>query len=211
MPDPVAAAHLAGPYYVSKALADAMTNTIYGIQYFEPFQIVSWQKVYGHLYDKASDVFNPPYDSFIEALLPAVNYPADLAKLPAVSTVPAKARDAVFSPSYLADFDSNPNNATIMAAKKQDLLGWDPKAPTTLCSGSGDPTVKFSINAQALYDDFRSRGGVNVTLVDVDAKIKQMYGSVLSADQESFYVNYHGTYEAQLCTAEARKLFDQWK
>lgn len=207
----VAAAHLAGPYYVSKALVDGITNSIYGVQYFEPFQIVSWQKVYGGVYAKASDVFKPPYDSFIETLLPAVNYPADLAKLPAVSTAPEKARDAVFTPSYLADFAANPNNATMIAAKKQDLLGWNPKAPTILCGGSGDPTVKFNINAHALYDDFRSRGGANVALVDVDDKIKQMYGSVLSADRANFYVNYHGTYEAQLCTAEARKLFDQWK
>ena len=71
----VAAALLAGPYNVSKALIDGVTHPILGEQYFVPFQITSWQKVYGDLYSKSSDVFNSPYDSFIEALLPAVIYP----------------------------------------------------------------------------------------------------------------------------------------
>lgn len=205
----VAAAHLAGPYHVSQALIDGAANPILGVQYFVPFQITSWQKVYGNLYAKSSDVFNTPYDSFIENLLPAMNYPADLAKLPA--TAPATARDAIFISAYLTDLATNPNNATIVAAKKQDLLGWDPKAPTKLCGGSGDPTVKFSINAQALYDDFRSRGGSNVLLVDVNTTIEALHGSVLVNDPATYNKNYHSAYESPLCSSEARKFFDQYK
>jgi len=206
----VAAAHLAGPYYVSKALIEGVTNPILGIQYFVPFQVTSWQKMYGNVYNKASDVFNSPYDSFIEGLLPAVNYPADLVQLPSTSTAPAAARDAVFKSGYLTDLATNPDNATAVAAKKQDLLGWNPKAPTKLCGGSGDPTVKFSINAQTLFDDFRSRG-IDISLVDVDATINLIYGSVLAADPAKFYSNYHSTYEAPLCSSEARKFFDLHK
>ena len=203
----VAAAHLAGPYYVSKALIDGVANPILGIQYFVPFQITAWQKMYENLYNTASDVFNSPYDGFIEALLPAVNYPADLAKLPATTTAPSVARDTVFKTAYLTDLATNPNNATAVAAKKQDLLGWNPKAPTTLCGGSGDTTVNFSINAQALYDDFLSRG-VTVTLVDVDPMIKAAYGSV---DPVTYNNKYHGEYEEPFCIWEAKQLFDQYK
>jgi pimeloyl-ACP methyl ester carboxylesterase len=203
----VAAAHLAGPYYVSKALINGVTNPILGIQYFVPFQITTWQKMYGNLYNTASDVFNSPYVSFIEALFPVVNYPADLVKLPATTTAPAAARDTIFKAAYLADLATNSNNATAVAARKQDLLGWNPKAPTTLCGGTGDPTVNFSINAQTLHDDFQSRG-ISVSLVDVDPKIQQAFGSVLAADSTKFYSNYHSTYEAPLCTLEARKFFD---
>jgi pimeloyl-ACP methyl ester carboxylesterase len=203
----VAAAHLAGSYYVSASIVDGVTNPILGVQYFMPFQITAWQKIYGNLYGKASDVFNSPYDSFIETLFPVVNYPADLAKLPATSTTPAAARDAVFKSAYLTDLATNQNNNTIIAGKKQDLLGWNPKAPTTLCGGSGDPTVKFNINAQALYDDFRSRG-VNVSLVDVDTRIQQKYGNT---DPVTYNSKYHGTYEPPFCTQAARELFDRYK
>ena len=207
----VAAAHLAGSYSVSQALIDGAANPILGVQYFVPFQITAWQKVYGNLYAKVSDVFNTPYDSFIEGLMPAVNFPADLAKLPPAATAPAAARDEIFKSAYLTDLATNPNNATIVAAKKQDLLGWDPKAPTKLCSGSGDPVVKFSINTQAAYDDFRSRGGANVSLVDVNATIEALHGSVLINDPVTYYKNYHSAYEAPLCSSEARKFFDLYK
>lgn len=207
----VAAAHLAGAYNVSQALIDGAANPIFGVQYFVPYQITAWQKVYGNMYAKPADVFNAPYDGFIEDLLPAVNFPADLAKLPSAATAPVVARDAIFQSAYLTDLASNPNNATIVAAKKQDLLGWDPKAPTKLCSGSGDPVVKFSVNTQAAYDDFRSRGGVNVSLVDVDATIEAIHGSVLTNDPATYYKNYHSAYEAPLCSWEARKFFDQYK
>ena len=69
----VAAAYLAGPYYISAALTDGAKNPISGVQAIVPFQITSWQKVYGHVYEKASDVFNSPYDGYIETLLPTLS------------------------------------------------------------------------------------------------------------------------------------------
>lgn len=208
--DLVAAAHLAGPYYISNALIDGVTNPINGVQIFVPFEITSWQKVYGNLYDTASDVFNFPYDSYIETLFPTRLTPADLADLLPGGT-PAQARDAMFVASYLNDLATNPNNATIIAAKKQDLLGWDPQAPTTLCGGLNDPTVKFLINAQAAYDDFRSRGGTHVALVDVDPEIQLKYGSVLINNPALYWSSYHGAYESPFCTRVARELFDLYK
>jgi hypothetical protein len=91
------------------------------------------------------------------------------------------------------------------------LLGWDPKAPTTLCGGLGDPTVKFDINAKPTYDDFKSRGGDNVTLVDVDPEIRQIYGAVLAADPATYSASYHGRYESPLCARVAKQMFDQYK
>ena len=114
----------------------------------------------------------------------------------------------MFKSSYLNDLANNPNSGTIVAAKKQDLLGWNPRAPTTLCGGSGDPTVKFLINAQPAYDDFRSRGGTNVTLVDVDSKIQQKYGGV---DPATYNSSYHGRYESPFCSQVAKALFDLYK
>ena len=206
----VAAAHLAGPYYISNALIDGVTNPISGVQIFVPFEITSWQKVYGNVYDKASDVFNSPYDSHIETLFPTLLDQTTLAGMLPRGT-PAEARDAMFVASYLNDLATNPNNATIIAGKKQDLLGWNPKAPTTLCGGLNDPTVKFSINAQAAYDDFRSRGGANVTLVNVDPEIQQKYGSVLASNPTLYWNSYHGQYESPFCSQVAKELFDFYK
>jgi len=206
----VAAAHIAGPYSISGALIDGVKNPILGVQALVPFQITSWQKIYGNVYDKVADVFNSPYDSYIETLFPTLLDQVALYSLLPGGT-PAQARDAMFKSSYLNDLTSNTSNGTIVAAKKQDLLSWNPKAPTILCGGLHDPTVKFPINAQAAYDDFRSRGGANVALVDVDPKIQQKYGSVLLKDPETYWNSYHVQYEPPFCTQVAKELFDQYK
>ncbi|MBF0509826.1 MAG: esterase [Deltaproteobacteria bacterium] len=207
----VAAAHLAGPYYISAALIDGVTHPISNdVPRNVAFEITSWQKVYGNVYSKASDVFNPPYDSYIETLLPTILDPPALAKLLPGGT-PAQARDAMFVSTYLNDLANNPNNGTTVAGKKQDLLGWNPKAPITLCGGSGDPIVKFAINAQVAYDDFRSRGVANVALVDVDAKVQQKYGDVLKKDPVTYYNSYHGQYESPFCCQVAKAMFDLYK
>jgi hypothetical protein len=204
----VATADLAGPYAVSKALIDGVSQPIGGAQALVPFQITSWQKIYGDVYARASDVFNAPYDIEIETLLPTVNNSADLAKLP--GGTPLQAMHAMFKPAYLADLASNPDNGAIMAAKKQDLFGWSPKAPTTLCAAKADPVVKF-FNAQMAFDDFASRGLTNVSLVDVDAKIAQTFGRVLARDPIAYFTAYHATYEAQFCDLAAKAFFDLHK
>jgi hypothetical protein len=162
------------------------------------------------VYNTASDVFKAPYDGYIETLLPSYFSSATLSSMLPTGT-PAQARDAMFVSSYLNDLATNPNNGTIIAGKKQDLLGWNPKAPTTLCGGLNDPTVKFPINAQAAYNDFRSRGGANVSLVDVDPEIQAAFGSVLQSDPALYWDSYHGHYESLFCLQVAKMLFDQYK
>jgi len=67
-----AAAHIAGVYSISGALIDGVTNPILGVQALVPFQITSWQRIYGNVYDKVADVFNSPYDRYIETLFPTL-------------------------------------------------------------------------------------------------------------------------------------------
>lgn len=204
----VASAPLAGPYYVSAALIDGATNPILGIQEFVPFQITAWQKIYGNVYSQTSDIFNSPYDGYIANLFPATVDAATLASMLPVGT-PVQDEQAMFKAAYWNDLATNPNNATIIAAKKQDLLsGWDPKAPTRLCGGSGDPTVKFLINARPAYDYFRSRGDTNVTLVDVDPEVQQAFGRL---DPATYSSEYHGVLESPFCVLVAKQFFDLYK
>lgn len=206
----VAAVHIAGPYSISGALIDGVKNPILGVQALVPFQITSWQKIYGNVYDKVADVFNSPYDRYIETLFPTLLDQAALYNLLPGGT-PAQARDAILKHSYLNDLINNTGNGAIVAAKKQDLLSWNPNAPTILCGGLHDPTVKFPVNAQAAYDAFRSRGGSNVSLVDVDAKIHQTYQSVYINDFQMYNNLYHARYEPLFCTQVAREMFDQYR
>jgi pimeloyl-ACP methyl ester carboxylesterase len=211
----VGAAHLAGPYNLSGSFK--LTNAIAGYQFFVPFLVTAWQKVYGNVYSSVTQAFKPPYSDYIENLLPSptLNFTTLVTsgKLPGGD--PNAARDAIFQPAFIQDVQSNNSNPLYLDAKKNDLLGWNPKARTLLCGGAGDPTVPPAVHMNIAQADFNSRGLANVTSVDVDPSIQATFGvngaaptDPTSAAFATYFGNYHGTYEPPFCDAQARALFN---
>ncbi|KRB93836.1 esterase [Noviherbaspirillum sp. Root189] len=217
----VAGAHLAGPYNLSGSFK--LTDAIAGYQFFVPYLVTSWQKAYGNVYSNVNQAFKAPYASYIENLLPSptLNYTTLVTSgtLPGGPGVtPNQARDAVFQPAFITDSQTNPNNALFQAAKRNDLLGWNPKARTLLCGGAGDPTVPPAVHRDVAQADFSSRGLTNVTSADVDPQVQAAFGvggraptDPTSAAFATYYGNYHGVYEPPFCHAAARAVFDALK
>jgi len=212
----VAGAHLAGPYNMSGSLRSP--TVIAGFQFFVPYLVTAWQKVYGTVYSKASDVFKDPYAGYIETLLPSatLDYTTLITsgKLP-YGPSPTEARDAMFKLAYLTDAQTNDKNGLYLAGKKNDLLGWNPKSKLLLCGGAGDPTVPPALHQAPMKADFDSRKLTNVTTVDVDSFVQATYGTngkaptdATSAAFATYYGSYHGTYEPPFCHAQAKGLFD---
>lgn len=54
----VAGAHLAGPYNLSGSMK--IPDAIAGYQFFVPYLVTAWQKIYGNLYSNVSDAFKAP-------------------------------------------------------------------------------------------------------------------------------------------------------
>jgi len=217
----VAGAHLAGPYNLSGSLK--VPDAIAGVQFFVPYLVTSWQKVYGTVYTDVKTAFKAPYSDYIENLLPnpTLNYTTLVTsgKLPGGPGVtPNQARDAVFQSDFLQGAQTSPTHPLFLAAKKNDLLGWSPKSRLLLCGGAGDPTVPPGIHQQVMKADFDSRGLTNVSSVDVDPMIQATYGpggqaptDPTSAAFATYYGSYHGSYEPPFCHAQARALFDMVK
>jgi pimeloyl-ACP methyl ester carboxylesterase len=217
----VGGAHLAGPYNLSGSLK--VTTAIAGVQFFVPFIVTSWQKVYGNLYSDVKTVFKTPYSDYIETLLPSptLTYTTlvTTGKLPgAAGESPTQARDALFQSAFTTDTQTNDNNAVYLAAKKNDLLGWTPKSKMLMCGGLGDPTVSPFVHQQVAAADFAARGLTNVVSVDVDAAGQATYGvggkaptDPTSAAFATYYGSYHGTYEPPFCAAQAKAFFDTVK
>ncbi len=217
----VAGAHLAGPYNLSGSFKS--TAVIAGYQFFVPYLITAWQKVYGTIYSDVTTVFKSPYSGYIESLLPSptLNYTTLVTsgKLPGINgETPTQARDLMFQSAYITDVQTNNSNALYLAAKKNDLLGWSPKSKLLLCGGAGDPTVPPALHMIPMKADFDSRNLTNVTSVDVDAYVQGAFGpgglaptDPNSAAFATYYGNYHGTYEPPFCHAQARVVFDTVK
>lgn len=217
----VAGAHLAGPYNLSGSLQ--VPNAVAGVQFFVPYLVTAWQKVYGNIYTNVTQAFKLPYSNYIESLLPSptLTYTTlvTTGTLPgAAGETPNQARDAIFQPAFLTDAQTNVNNPLYLAAKRNDLLGWSPRARTLLCGGAGDPTVPPAVHQSVAMADFASRNLTNVTSVDVDPFVQAAYGpggraptDPTSAAFATYYGNYHGAYEPPFCYAQARALFDTVK
>ena len=214
----VAGAHLSGPYNLSGSLK--LPDAIAGFQFFVPYLVTAWQKVYGTVYTDVKAVFKAPYSNYIENLLPnpTLNYTTLVTSGMLPGGTPNQARDALFQSEFLEGARTSSTHPLAVAAKKNDLLGWNPKARVLLCGGAGDPTVPPAIHQRAMKADFDSRGLSIVASVDVDALVQATYGpggkaptDPASAAFATYYGNYHGTYEPSFCHAQARAVFDAVK
>lgn len=217
----VAGAHLAGPYNLSGSFK--LTQAIAGYQFFVPYLVTSWQKVYGDIYSNVNSVFRAPYASTIENLLPnaSLNYTTlvTTGALPGANgETPNQARDLLFQSAFITDVQTNNANPVFLAGKKNDLLGWTPRAKVMLCGGAGDPTVPPAVHQSVMKADFDARGVTNVTSVDVDPLIRATFGvngaaptDPTSAAFATYFGNYHGTYEPPFCHVQARAFFDTVK
>ena len=217
----VAGAHLAGPYNLSGSTK--IPNAIAGVQFFVPYLVTSYQKIYKNIYSSVGTVFKAPYDGYIETLLPSptLTYTTLVTsgKLPGASgESPNQARDALFQTAFTTDVQTNSNNPFYLASKKNDLLGWSPKAKLMLCGGAGDPTVPPAVHQRVMKADFDTRNLTNVSSVDVDASVQAVFGPGGKAPTDpttaafaTYYGSYHGTYEPPFCHVAARAVFDQVK
>jgi pimeloyl-ACP methyl ester carboxylesterase len=211
----VGAAHLAGPYNLSGSFK--LTTAIAGYQFFVPYIITAWQKVYGNVYTNVTQAFKTPYSNYIENLLPSptLTYTTLVTSGNLPGDAPDVARDKIFQAAFIQDVSTNNNNPVYLDAKKNDLLDWSPRARTLLCGGVGDPTVPPAVHRDVAQAGFTSRGLSNVTSVDVDAAIQATFGiggraptDPTNAAFASYYGSYHGTYEPPFCHLQARALFE---
>ena len=218
----VAGAHMAGPYNLSGSFKS--TTAIAGYQFFVPYLVNSYQKVYGDIWTDITTVYKTPYSGYIYDLLPSptLNYTTLVTTAPPGSTTaylpgaagetPAQVRDKIFQSAFITDVQTNNSNHLYLDAKKNDLLGWSPVAKTLLCGGAGDPTVPPALHRDVFKADLLARGVTTVSTVDVDPQIRAVYGAPptdpTSAAYATYYGNYHGTYEPPFCHAAAKALFD---
>jgi len=211
----VGAAHLAAPVNLSGSFK--LTNAIAGYQYFVPFIVTAWQRIYGNIYTNTTQVFKAPYAATIEKLLPSptLNFTTLVTTGALPGGTPNQARDALFQPAFLADVQTNTSNPLYQDALKNDLTGFTPKARTLLCGGSGDPTVPPAVHQNVWKAALDKSGATNVTSVDVDPSIQAAFGpggvaptDPTSAAFATYFGSYHGGYEPPFCLAQARALFN---
>lgn len=210
--DVVGAAYLSAAVNVLGAVRSP--RAMLGYQVFAPMMITSYQQVYGDIYATPEAAFRPPYAATIEGLLPAVDFDAVMAQglLPADED-PEAVREALIQPDYLAATQTDPAHPLVVAAAANSFLDWTPNVPTLVCYGGDDPMVPPAIHSLPLLAAFERNHVALARFVDVDEQVRQLFGVAGAVPAEpalraAYYANYHSSYVAPLCAAQARAWFE---
>jgi hypothetical protein len=186
-----------GPY----ALADSTMEMLQdndGVPAYAWMQLQGYQNSYGDVYADPTDVFQQPYatEPGFPTLMPNKQSMTQLTKAgqlpPTIEGTPG-----LLTAAFVQRYMNDPLEPARVHVQANDLRTFAPRAPLSVCYGSGDPQAMT--NAQAAVTYFQGRG-VNIGSADIGA-IPQ-YADFVAQMGSS---NYHGNIEAPACTAWARQ------
>ena len=142
-----ASAPMSGPYSISGVMNDFMVAEIpYGFVGYLPYTLLSYETVYGNIYDELSDIFKPNYVQDIENFYTGQIDLWDLNQ----SLINKLIQD--FGDSYpskllkddvVDDVLNDPDHPMNVALRDNDVFEWAPQAPTRLYYCEGDEQVPF--------------------------------------------------------------------
>ena len=154
------AAPMSGPYDISGVQADVITSDEeYPTPGYLPYVILSYQEVYGNLYDDLEDLFLPQYAAIIPDLFDGENSMGFINNQ--FPDVPSQA----LLPGVLESFENDPNNPIRLALEDNDVYDWAPQSKTVLYYCEGDDQVGF-MNSIVARDTMIANGAMDVTAND---------------------------------------------
>jgi hypothetical protein len=167
-----AAAPLSGPYSISGVMRDLILNdTVYYYPAYIPNTALSYQTVYGNLFNDLTDVFKPEYANLIGQFY---NNTISLSQLNGflISALTANEGDSrpfrMLQPALVQAVQTNPAHPINLALDDNDTYdkGWLPEAPFRIFYCMGDDQVPFR-NSLLARDSFLDKGVTNFQIQDV--------------------------------------------
>jgi len=166
-----AAAPLSGPYSISGVMRDLiLTDEVYYYPAYIPNTALSYQTVYGNLFNDLSDMFKPAYaglvQQFYEGQITLSNL-NDLLK----SALTANEGDSrpfrMLQPSLVEAVMTDPGHPINLALNDNDTYNnWLPQAPFRLFYCMADDQVPFR-NSLVARDSLLAVGVTNFAILDV--------------------------------------------
>ena len=152
-----AAAPMSGAYSIAGEQYKMVNSGLpYATPGYLPFIILSYQMMYGNIFNTPSDVFKAPYDSLMPYLLYDHNY--NMGYINNQSTpVPAD----MFKDSVRIYIDAHPEHPFRQALLDNDLLSWTPQTPMRLLYCDGDEQVNYR-NSVVADSVWRYNGAPNI-------------------------------------------------
>lgn len=166
-----AAAHNSGPYSISGVMRDLiLSDEVYFFPAYIPNTIVSYQAVYGNIYNQISDVFKEPYATPI-AQFAGGTLSLEQLNIQLISLLVANEGQSrpyrMFQPAMVQAVSTDPSHPFNVALRDNDVYQWAPEAPTRIFYCQADDQVPFENSVIAL-DTMLAYGAKNLAATDVN-------------------------------------------
>ncbi|TNE60536.1 MAG: T9SS type A sorting domain-containing protein [Bacteroidetes bacterium] len=166
-----AAAHLSGPYSVGEVMRDLiLSDSVYFYPAYIPNTILSYQTVYGNLFNQISDVFQDPYAGPVSAFYSgAINLGQLNTQL--VSLLVSNEGNSypmrMLQPDIVQAVETDPDHPFNVALRDNNVYAWAPLAPTRLFYCMADDQVPYR-NSLVARDTMLAYGAADLVATDVN-------------------------------------------
>jgi hypothetical protein len=167
-----AAAPLSGPYSISGVMRDLiLKDTVYYYPAYIPNTALSYQTVYGNLFNDLTDMFKPEYAALIGQFYSGAISLSELNGL-LIAALTVNEGDSrpfrMLQPALVQAVQTNPAHPVNLALDDNDTYDkvWLPEAPFRLFYCMGDDQVPFR-NSLLARDSFLAKGVTNFQIQDV--------------------------------------------
>lgn len=155
-----ASAPMSGPYDISGVQAEVITGDLaYPTPGYLPYVVISYQEVYGNLYESLDEVFLPQY---AEGIPEWFNGTYSMGYIN--SQFPVVPSEALL-PEVLEAYENDPLHPIRLALEDNDVYDWTPQAPVRLYYCEGDDQVTY-LNSVVCFDAMTANGAPDVLAFD---------------------------------------------
>jgi acetyl esterase/lipase len=158
------AAPLSGAYHISKRQTDELLLDIpYGSPDYIVYLLLSFQEVYGNIFNNYSDILQSPYDNTIPPMFDGNQVISN------IHTALPNQTSQYLNPTFLNGFIADSNTKTTpmwQALLDNDNHDWTPQIPIKMFYCNGDQTVKPQ-NTLDAYDAMIANGATAVFKEDL--------------------------------------------
>lgn len=167
-----AAAPMSGPYSVSGVMRNLiLTDSVYYYPAYIPNTALSYQTVYGNLFQDLTELFKPLYADLIAPFYAGQTTLTQL-NIQLIETLEGNEGGSrpfrMLQPAVIAEIQNNPNHPINLALADNDTYngGWIPAAPMRLFYCMADDQVPF-MNSLVARDSLLAVGAPNFAINDV--------------------------------------------
>lgn len=167
-----AAAPMSGPYSISGVMRDLiLTDAVYFYPAYIPNTALSFQTVYGNLFNELTDVFKPPYAAIIQQFYSGQITLSSLNSqlISTLTDIEGASRPfKMLQETIIQEIEANPDHPINVALNANDTYdgNWLPKAPFRLFYCMEDDQVPYR-NSLLARDSFLAAGVTNFAINDV--------------------------------------------